>query len=267
MSLQEDLKVNDYFMKDYSKAEVLKTFKTMIGRFGRTGEMEGKLEDLKIVQIDEKVITVETKMKDSNDIRLYRMSLEFPQMENEEFSREAKIASPERVGEITELKRDADNSTKAEYFEKRVDYWDNQEEIAKRIENTIKANNLIEKYGKANIYNVIDTMVENSRISGDILGDVLDYKIAKIEGTEVSVAIKTKDEKVRIYRINLDFDKVNNIGFTDEAKANSVTRAGSTKELQTSIMSDEEKTEYYDQLPNILGEEREEREDQERSKE
>lgn len=262
MSLQEDLKVNDYFMKDYSKAEVLKTFKTMIGRFGRTGEMEGKLEDLKIVQIDEKVITVETKMKDSNDIRLYRMSLEFPQMENEEFSREAKIASPERVGEITELKRDADNSTKAEYFEKRVDYWDNQEEIAERIENTIKANNLIEKYGKANINNVVDIMVQNSSESGDILGDVLDYKITGIEDTTIFVSVKTKDdEKVRIYRIDLDFDKTENIGYTDKAKSNSATRASSTKELQTSIMSDEEKTEYYDQLPNILGEEREERED------
>lgn len=265
MSIQEDLKVNDYFMKDYNKGEILKIFKIMIGRSGRTGEIEGQLEDIKIVQIDGKDITVETKMKDSNNLRLYRMSLNFPQMENEEFSREAKIASPERVGEITELKRDADNLSKAEYFEKRVDYWDNQEEIAERIENTIKANNLIEKYGKANIDNVIGTMVENSSMSGDILGDVLDYKIAGIEGTIVSVAIKSKDdEKVRIYRINLDFDKMGNIGYTDKAKTNSVTRDGSTIELQTSSMSDEEKLEYYDQLPNIFGADREE---QERSKE
>lgn len=264
MSLQEDLKVNDYFMKDYSKEEVLKTFKTMIGRFGRTGEMEGKLEDIKIVQIDGKVITVETKMEDSNDIRLYRMSLEFPQMENEEFSREAKIASPERKGEIIELKLNG-NEAKSKYFEERIDYWNNQEEIAKRIEDTRSTNNLIERYGKENINNVVDIMVQNSSKSGDILGDVLDYKIAGIEGTAISIAVKTKDdEKVRVYRINLDFDKIKNIGYTDEAKANSVTRDGSTKELQTSIMSDEEKTEYYDQLPNILGEERE---DQERSKE
>lgn len=264
MSLQEDLKVNDYFMKDYSKAEVLKTFEKMIGRFGRTGEMEGKLEDLKIVQIDEKVITVEIKMKDSNDIRLYRMSLEFPQMENEEFSREAKIASPERKGEIIELKLNS-NEEKSKYFEERVDYWNNQEEIAKRIEDTRSKNYLIERYGKANINNVVDIMVQNSSKSGDILGDVLDYKITGIEGTTIFVSVKTKDdEKVRIYRIDLDFDKTENIGYTDKAKSNSATRAGSTKELQTSIMSDEEKTEYYDQLPNILGEEREE---QERSKE
>lgn len=254
MSIKEDLKVNDYFMKDYSKEEVLKTFKAMIGRFGRTGEMEGKLENIKIVQIDGKVITVETKMKDSNDIRLYRMSLEFPQMENEEFSKEAKIASPERVGEITELKINS-NKEKEEYFEKRVDYWTNQEEIAKRIEDTRSKNNLIERYGKENINNVVDIMVQNSSKSGDILGDVLEYKIAGIEETVISVAVKTKDdEKVRIYRINLDFDKVNNIGFADEAKANSVTRDGSTKELQTSIMSDVEKLEYYDKLPNLFEE-------------
>lgn len=258
MSIQEDVKVNDYFMKNYNKGEILKTFKIMIGKFGKTGEMKGKLEDIKIVRIDEKVITVEAKMEDSNGLRLYRMSLEFPQMENEEFSREAKIASPERTGEIIELKING-NEEKIKYFEKRVDYWDNQEEIAKRIEKARNENNFMERYGKENINKVVDIMIQNSSKSGDILGDVLDYKIVGIEGTTISVAVKTKDdEKVRIYRINLDFDKMKNIGYTDKAKTNSATRTESTKELQTSVMSNEEKFEYYDKLPNIFGENREE---------
>lgn len=259
MSFKEDIKAKDYFMKDYTRAEVVKTFKTIISRCGRTGEIEGELEDIKIVQINGKIITVETKMKDSNDIRLYRMSLEFPQMENEEFSREAKIASPERVGEIKELKING-NEEKIKYFEEKIDFWNNQEEIEKRIEREINTSNFIESYTKGKIIEITDIMIKNSSKSGDILGDVLESKIVEIDGTTVSVAIKTKDDEiVRIYRINLEFNKMEKIGFTDEAKINSPMRKCSTKELQTS-MSDKEKLEYYDRLPNFWEGNREEQE-------
>lgn len=257
MAFKDDLKFKNYFTKDYTKEEVLKTFKRIIGRFERTGEMEGKLEDIKIVQISGKVITVETKMKDSNDIRLYRMSLEFPQMENEEFSREAKIASPERIGKIIELNIEG-NDKKIQYFEEKVDYWRNQEDISQDIEDTINVNKFIEKYGKDNIKILVMTILGNSSKSGDILGKIQSYKIVEIGETDISVAVKTEDDKkVRIYRINLDLDKIKNIGYSDKAKANSVTRKGSTIELQSS-MKEEEKIEYYNNLPNIFGKSEEE---------
>lgn len=251
MTFKDDIKVKDYFMKDYTRKEIVDTFRLMIGRMERVGELEGNLQDIKIVQIEGNIITVETKMKDTNDIRLYKVSLRFNQMENEEFTKEAKIKSPERYGEIVELKRDTNNEEKRKYFEETKDYWNETEEIEKRIERQIKTSNLIEKYGQENITKIVDIMLQNSISSEEILGNVLDRKIVKIEGTTVSVAIKTKDdEKIRIYRLDLDFDKMQKIGYTDKAKIESPMRIGFAKELQNDI-SDDKKAIYYDNLKDF----------------
>lgn len=251
MTFKDDIKVKDYFMKDYTRKEIVDTFRLMIGRMERVGELEGNLQDIKIVQIEGNIITVETKMKDTNDIRLYKVSLQFNQMENEEFTREAKIKSPERYGEIVELKRDTNNEEKRKSFEETKDYWNEAEEIEKRIERQIKTSNLIEKYGQENITKIVDIMLQNSISSEEILGNVLDRKIVKIEGTTVSVAIKTKDdEKIRIYRLDLDFNKMQKIGYTDKAKIESPMRIGFAKELQNDI-SDDKKAIYYDNLKDF----------------
>lgn len=251
MTFKDDIKVKDYFMKDYTRKEIIDTFTLMIERMGNIGELEGNLQDIKIVQIEGNVITVETKMKDTNDIRLYKVSLQFNQMENEEFTREAKIKSPERYGEIVELKRDTNNEEKRKYFEETKDYWNESEEIEKRIERQIKTSNLIEKYGQENITKIVDIMLQNSINSEKILGNILDRKIVKIEGTTVSVAIKSKDdEKIRVYRLDLDFDKMQKIGYTDKAKIESPMRIGFAKELQNDI-SDDKKEIYYDNLKDF----------------
>lgn len=251
MTFKDDIKVKDYFMKDYTRTEIVDTFRFMIGRMGRTGEIEGELQDIKIIQIDGNIITVETKMKDTNEIRLYRVGLEFNQMENEEFTREAKIKSPERYGEIVEIKKDINNEEKTKYFEGVKDYWYESEEIEARIERQIETSNFIEKYGQDNITKVVDIMLQNSVNSGEILGEVLERKIVKIEDTTVSVAIKTKDdERVRVYRLNIDFDRMKKIGYTDKAKVESPMRIGFTKELQ-SDMSNREKENYYDRLKGL----------------
>lgn len=251
MTFKDDIKVKDYFMKDYTRKEIIDTFTLMIERMGNIGELEGNLQDIKIVQIEGNVITVETKMKDTNDIRLYKVSLQFNQMENEEFTRKAKIKSPERYGEIVELKRDTNNEEKRKYFEETKDYWNESEEIEKRIERQIKTSNLIEKYGQENITKIVDIMLQNSINSEEILGNILDRKIVKIEGTTVSVAIKSKDdEKIRVYRLDLDFDKMQKIGYTDKAKIESPMRIGFAKELQNDI-SDDKKEIYYDNLKDF----------------
>ena len=50
MSFKEDIKVKDYFMKDYSKQEILDTFNFILKRIQRTGEIEGNLENTKITR-------------------------------------------------------------------------------------------------------------------------------------------------------------------------------------------------------------------------
>lgn len=50
MSFKEDIKVKDYFMEDYSKQEILKTFNFMLKRIEKTGEIEGEIEDTKITR-------------------------------------------------------------------------------------------------------------------------------------------------------------------------------------------------------------------------
>lgn len=50
MSFKEGIKVKDYFMEDYSKQEILNTFDFILRRIGRTGEIEGNLENTKITR-------------------------------------------------------------------------------------------------------------------------------------------------------------------------------------------------------------------------
>ena len=254
MGFKEEIKVKkDYFTKSYTKNEILKVFNFMIKRAGMAGEVLGEIQDIKITEIDGEVITVEAKMKDSDNTKLYRFSLEFNKMENEEYTREAKIASPERFGKAIELKETSTNKEKEEYYQGVVDYWDDKEEREKRILREVEISSFLEKYKKEDILKTVDTMIENSVNSGDILGEVVDRKIAKIEGNMVTVAIQTKDgeEHIRIYRMNLHFDKMNSILYSDKAKVSSLTRTGSTIELQ-SDMNNEQKQKIYNKLPDLL---------------
>lgn len=50
MSFKEDIKVKDYFIKDYSEQEILKTFNFILKRIEKTGEIEGNIEDTKITR-------------------------------------------------------------------------------------------------------------------------------------------------------------------------------------------------------------------------
>ena len=231
MGFKDELKVKkDYFTKNYTKNEILKVFEFMLKRAGMTGEILGQTQDIKITHIDGEVINVESKMNDNNETKLYRFSLEFNKMENEEFTREAKIASPERLAKAIELKESCTKSEKEEYYQGVVDYWDEKEEREKRIFKELEISSFLEKYKKEDILNTVDVMIENSVNSGDILGEVVERKIAKIEGNLVSVAVQTKDgeEHIRVYRVNLDFDKMNTILYTEKAKVSSLTRNGST---------------------------------------
>ena len=254
MGFKEEIKVKkDYFTKSYTKNEILKVFNYILDRSKRTGEVLGDTKHIKITQIDGDVITVEAKMVDNQNIRIYRFSLRFNKMENEEYTREAKIASPERIGSAVELKESISNKEKEEYYQGVVDYWDDKEEREKRILREVEISSFLEKYKKEDILNTVDTMIENSINSGEVLGQVVDRKIAKIEGNMVTVAIQTKDgeEHIRIYRMNLHFDKMNSILYSDKAKVSSLTRTGSTIELQ-SDMNNEQKQKIYNKLPDLL---------------
>lgn len=50
MPFKEDIKVKDYFMEDYSKQEILNTFDFILKRIERTGEIEGNIENTKIIR-------------------------------------------------------------------------------------------------------------------------------------------------------------------------------------------------------------------------
>jgi len=252
MSFKEELKPKkDYFMKDYKKEEIEKTFQFMLKRMRRAKEIEGEIEGIKITQIDGDIITIETKTKNSDKIKIYRISLEFNKMENEEFTREAKIASPERIGEVIELKPEATNEEKESYYEETIDIWDEKEERVKRIENIQKTNYFIEKYTKDTILKIADIMIGNSVKWGEIEGQVQERKIVKIEGMKVTVAIKTKEkEETKIYRLNLNFNQMENISYQKEAKVNSPVRAESAIELKGNI-SKKERESYYEELPDF----------------
>lgn len=50
MGFKDDIKIKDYFMKDYSREEILRTFTFILNRIERTGEIEGNLENSKITR-------------------------------------------------------------------------------------------------------------------------------------------------------------------------------------------------------------------------
>lgn len=172
-------------------------------------------------------------------------------MENEELTREAKIASVQRVGEAIELNKTASNEEKEEYYQGVNDYWVEKEESKKRIRDIQESNKLMSNYTKEDLLQITDTMIETSSKTDEILGDVQDRKITKIEGNQVTVTIRTKDNKeiIRIYNMDLDFDKMPNITFSKDAKIASPMRVGSAVEVKN-IEGNDKKQEYYDKIPD-----------------
>lgn len=71
-------------------------------------------------------------------------------MENEELTREAKIASVQRVDEALELMEEASNKQKEIYYNSVVDYWVEKKEGQKRIQNIQAARDLNNCYQKGN---------------------------------------------------------------------------------------------------------------------
>lgn len=180
-------------------------------------------------------------------------------MENNELTREAKIASIQRVGEAVELKKTSTAEEKEEYYQGVADYWVEKEERQKRIRDIQESNKLMSNYTKENLLQIADTMIETSSKTDEILGEVQDRKITKIEGNQVTVTIRTKDNKeiIRIYNMDLDFDKMTNITFSKEAKIASPTRIGSAVEVKN-IEGNDKKQEYYDKMPDYWDKNQEE---------
>lgn len=172
-------------------------------------------------------------------------------MENEELTREAKIKSVQRVGEAVELKKEATSKEKEEYYQGVTDYWEEKEEHKKKIRDIQESNKLMSNYTKEDLLKIADTMIETSSKTDELIGEVQDRKITKIEGNQVTVAIKTKDNKeiIRIYNMDLDFDKMTNITFSKEARIASPMRVGSAIEVKN-IEGNDKKQEYYDKNPD-----------------
>lgn len=172
-------------------------------------------------------------------------------MENEEITKEAKIKSVQRVGKAIELKEKATNQEKEEYYQSVNDYWTEKEEGQKRIRDIQEANKLMSNYTKEDLLQIADTMIETSSKTEELIGKVQDRKITKIEGNQVTVSIKTKDNKeiIRIYNMDLDFDKMTNITFSKEARIASPMRIGSAVEVKN-IEGNDKKQEYYDKIPD-----------------
>lgn len=173
-------------------------------------------------------------------------------MENEELTREAKIKSVQRVGKAVELKEKATDEEREEYYQGVTDYWQEKEESKKRIRDIQESNKLMSNYTKEDLLKIADTMIETSSKTEELIGEVQDRKITKIEGNQVTVTIKTKDNKeiIRIYNMDLDFDKMTNITFSKEARIASPTRAGSAVEVKN-ITGNNEKEEYYHKIPDF----------------
>ena len=72
-------------------------------------------------------------------------------MENGELTREAKIASVQRVGEAVELKKTATTKEKEEYYQGVTDYWVEKEEGQKRIRDIQESNKLMSNYTKEDL--------------------------------------------------------------------------------------------------------------------
>ena len=173
-------------------------------------------------------------------------------MENEELTREAKIASPTRVDKANELLKKANNTEKETYYQGVSDYWEERGEGQKRIREIQELNKLMSNYTKEELLQISDTMIQVSNNSGEILGYILERKIVNIEGNLVTVAIKTKDIEgiMRVYKMDLDFDKMKNIIFSKEAKIASPMRSGSAVEVKN-IGGNDKKEEYFNAIPNF----------------
>lgn len=173
-------------------------------------------------------------------------------MENEELTREAKIKSVQRVGKAIELKEKTTIEEKEEYYQGLTDYWQEKEESKKRIRDIQESNKLMSNYTKEDLLQIADTMIETSSKTEELIGEVQDRKITKIKGNQVTVTIKTKDNKeiVRVYNMNFDFDKMTNITFSKEARIASPMRAGSAVEVKN-IIGNNEKEEYYNRIPDF----------------
>lgn len=173
-------------------------------------------------------------------------------MENGDLTREAKIKSVQRVGEAVELKKTATAEEKEEYYKGLTDYWVEREENKKRIRDIQESNKLMRNYTKEDLLQIADTMIETSSKTDEILGEVQDRKITKIEGNQLTVTIRTKDNKeiIRIYNMDLDFDKMTNITFSKEARIASPMRVGSAVEVKN-IEGNDKKEEYYDKIPDF----------------
>lgn len=182
-------------------------------------------------------------------------------MENEEFTREAKIASPIRIDKATELLTQANNEEKETYYQGVSDYWIEREERQKRIRDIQESNKLMSNYTKENLLQIADKMIEVSNNSGEILGDIVERKIVNIQGNLVTVAIKTKDneEIIRVYNMDLDFDKMTNISYRKEAIIASPMREGSAIEVK-GIQGNNQRQEYYDKMPDFWDKEQIEKE-------
>lgn len=173
-------------------------------------------------------------------------------MENEELTREAKIASVQRVGETVELKKTATAKEKEEYYQGVTDYWEEKEEGQKRIRDIQESNKLMSNYTKEDLLQIADTMIETSSKTDELIGEVQDRKITKIEGNQVTVTIKTKDNKeiIRIYNLDLDFDKMTNITFSKDARIASPMRVGSAVEVKN-IIGNDKKEQYFNEIEDF----------------
>lgn len=173
-------------------------------------------------------------------------------MENEELTRQAKIASIQRIEKAVELKQKATNKEKEEYYGNVTDYWMEKEEGQKRIRDIQETNKLMSNYSKEDLLKIADTMIETSSKTDELIGEVQDRKITKIEANQVTVTIKTKDNKeiIRIYNIDLDFDKMTNITYSKEARIASPMRSGSAVEVKN-IEGNDKKEEYFNKITDF----------------
>ena len=173
-------------------------------------------------------------------------------MEDEKFSKEAKIKSPQRIGKAIELKEKSTREEKEEYYQGITDYWKEKEEGQKRIRDIQETNKLMSNYSKEDLLKIADTMIETSSKTDELVGEVEDRKITKIQGNQVTVTIKTKDNKeiIRIYNMDLDFDKMTNITYSKEARIASPMRAGSAVEVKN-IQGNDKKEEYFKRVADF----------------
>lgn len=173
-------------------------------------------------------------------------------MENKELTKQAKISSIQRIEKAVELKQKATNEEKEKYYQNVTDYWIEREEGQKRIRDIQETNKFISNYSKEDLLKIADIMIQTSSKTEELIGEVQDRKITKIEGNQVTVTIKTKDNKeiIRIYNMDLDFDKMTNITYSKEARMASPMRAGSAIEVKN-IQGNDKKEEYFNQIADF----------------